>query len=278
MRVNIKPSIGGLTIRESAPEFLQAFLTGVHKSRGPGAAKNCRSVLSGMFGYAVRNGASDRNPVRELERIQQKAVKGSSAIPLEELPALRAAIAADAVLVERDTVDLLEFMIGTGWRISEACGLVESDVDYVTGTVTMTAIAVRVRGEGMVRQEYGKTDSSRRTNAVPASVLSMLKRRRGNVAPNDLGLVFPSLLGNLRDPSNTEREWRERRVELGYPGVTSHSFRKTVATVLDGAGLSARDIADYLGHKNPSMTQDVYMARNSGSKKAAQSLESLLNG
>ncbi|CAN5213975.1 site-specific integrase [soil metagenome] len=275
--VHIKPKIGDLTVRESRPELLQEFLMGIYTNNGPGAAKNCRSVLSGMFGYAVRNGAADRNPVRELERIQNKQVRGSKAIPIADLPALRAAVAADAYLVEKDMVDVIEFLLGTGWRVGELCGLVESDVNYAAGTVTMAAIAVRVKGEGVVRQEFGKTDSSRRTNTVPKSVMTILKRRRKEQLENELGLVFPTPLGRLRDPSNTEREWRDRRDDLGFPDTTTHSFRKTVATALDADGLSARDIAEYLGHKNPSVTQDVYMSRATGSKKAAQSLERLVN-
>jgi len=43
--------------------------------------------------------------------------------------------------------------------------------------------------------------------------------------------------------------------------ITSHTFRKTTATILDNAGQSARQIADQLGHARPSMTQDVYMGR-----------------
>ena len=46
---------------------------------------------------------------------------------------------------------------------------------------------------------------------------------------------------------------------MGYPGLSTHAFRKTVATILDREGLSATEIADNLGHENPSMTQDVYM-------------------
>ena len=41
--------------------------------------------------------------------------------------------------------------------------------------------------------------------------------------------------------------------------ITSHTFRKTAATILDEAALSARLIADQLGHARPSMTQDVYL-------------------
>jgi integrase len=45
------------------------------------------------------------------------------------------------------------------------------------------------------------------------------------------------------------------------PGVTTHSFRRTVATLIDEEGLSAPIGADHLGHSNVSMTQDRYMAR-----------------
>lgn len=77
----------------------------------------------------------------------------------------------------------------------------------------------------------------------------------------------------LHDPSNTERELRLRRQIIGFPKITTHSLRKTVATALDQSGMSARAIAEYLGHKNPSMTQDKYMAQNTGGKNAAKSLD-----
>jgi integrase len=40
-----------------------------------------------------------------------------------------------------------------------------------------------------------------------------------------------------------------------------HGFRKTVATLIDDEGLSARIGADHLGHSHLSMTQDRYMSR-----------------
>jgi len=52
-------------------------------------------------------------------------------------------------------------------------------------------------------------------------------------------------------------------------------IRKTTATMLDHAGLSARAIADQLGHANPSLTQDVYLGRQVASTGAAVALEAL---
>jgi integrase len=48
---------------------------------------------------------------------------------------------------------------------------------------------------------------------------------------------------------------------LGVPEVTSHSFRKSMADLIDGDGLSARVGADQLGHAKFSMTQDKYTSR-----------------
>ena len=101
------------------------------------------------------------------------------------------------------------------------------------------------------------------------------------------GVIFGSPLGHLRDPPNTAGDLREvldgirchrcdqrgwlpppegqhkrLRCDAGpFFWVTSHVFRKTLATRLDDARPSARQIADQLGHARPSLTQDVYMGR-----------------
>ena len=55
--------------------------------------------------------------------------------------------------------------------------------------------------------------------------------------------------------------------------MSSHSFRKTVATLIDDAGLSARIGADHLGHAKVSMTQDRYMSRGRVHDQAAHLLD-----
>jgi integrase len=61
-------------------------------------------------------------------------------------------------------------------------------------------------------------------------------------------MTFPSTVGTWRDPDNFDKQWRKVRESLGVPNVTSHSFRKSVATLIDDAGLSARIGGDLLGH------------------------------
>jgi len=94
----------------------------------------------------------------------------------------------------------------------------------------------------------------------------MLRRRYASRVSDH---VFPApRSGTVRDRSNTGRSLRSAFARAGFTGLSSHAFRKSVATLMSDAGLSSRDAADQLGHSRPSMTTDVYsVARNA---RAAQ--------
>ena len=129
---------------------------------------------------------------------------------------------------------------------------------------------VRVPDRGLIIQEFPKSVAGRRTIGLPTYVVDLLRRRQfeGHASGN-LDVFFPRPSGRLRDPNNTSGDLRKVLDRAGFTWVTSHVFRKTVATRLDAAGLSARQIADHLGHKRPSLTEDVYMRRGLASPEAA---------
>lgn len=259
VRAHITPRIGDLRVSEASVERLQQFLTAIESERGHGAAKNCRSALSGMMGLATRNGLIDRNPVRDVEQIStQGRRRAAKAIPLKELPLFYRTIRTDSFLRQQDLVELIEFMLATGWRIAETCALDVSSLDFVENTATVEALNIRVKGKGIVRQPFPKTTASHRVTPLPQTIVDMLVKRHRRLGEYT-SLLFPTPLMAPRDPSNVQRLIRERRDFLGYPDLSTHSFRKTAATVLEKSGLTATEIADYLGHENPSLTQNVYL-------------------
>ena len=271
----IVPRIGDLSVSEATPERLQRFLDTVTAENGPGTAKTARAVLSGMLGLATRSDALRHNPVRELAPVVARA-EGATPVPLEDLSDLLATVRADERLIELDMVDLVEFVAGTGARISEVCALAWTEVDLAAGTATIRANAVRAVGKGVIRQEHTKTEAGARRIRLPGALVGILGDRRVRGGPNLHGLVFPTALGNLRDPRNTARDWANARTRLDLPAYTFHSFRKTVATALDQAGLSARDIAEYLGHADPSLTMGTYMSKTVGGTRASDALDAVL--
>ena len=176
--------------------------------------------------------------------------------------------------MKRDLPDLSRFMMATGVRIGEALAVYWDDVDFEAGTVAVNYTVIRVKGVGLIRKST-KTEAGERTLPLPSGRSTCCSGGvRSRCFPN--GPVFPSSLGGLRDPSNTRRDLRKARGGDEFAWVTSHVFRKTAATILDEAGLSARLVADQLGHARPSMTQDTYLGRKAVDRRAADALEGAL--
>jgi integrase len=121
-----------------------------------------------------------------------------------------------------------------------------------------------------------KTVAGRRT-LLPTFAVAVLSARRSLPYLGEQTMVFPSTAGTWRDPDNFRARWREVRAALGVPDATSHNFRKTVATLIDDEGLSARIGADHLGHSRISMTQDNYMARGRSHTAVADLLDRAIN-
>lgn len=255
VRKVVIPAIGDLAVSEATGDRLQKLIDEVQAERGPGAAKNTRRVLSGMFALAVKSGSVTVNPVESIDDIEGSG-DGAVAVPMADLAPLLAKVRGDNLAHQADLVDLVEFIAGTGVRITESLSLDWPDIDFKGGTVTI---------------RKSKTTAGERTIVVPKSLMRMLKARK-----RDDGPVFPTPLGKRRDRSNTSADWQAVRERLELPNYTFHSFRKTVATALDQAGLSPRDIAEYLGHANPSITMNTYMSKKVGGSKAANALDSVL--
>ena len=102
-----------------------------------------------------------------------------------------------------------------------------------------------------------------------------LRERSGAVPATPDAPVFPTSTGKIRDPSNTAADLRDAFEKAGFGWATSQVLRKTTASVLDAGGLTAREIADQLGHARPSITMDRYMGRGVASNGAATVLEAL---
>lgn len=269
-------SLGHLTVREVKVSSVERALTEVAKGSGAGMAKTTRSVLRAVLDLAVKHDAIPYNPVRSAGPVhapRKESTKDSDrAFTRAERDAVLTFADADDAAQRRDLPDLLAFLAGTGARLGEACGVRWSDLDLSAGTAKLGTPVVRVQGEGLVIQGHGKTKASTRTVRLPEWLVARLLARQVTAPANQWSAVFPSPALRLRDPSNTSHDVRDLLTAAGFPWATAHTFRRTVATLLDGAGASARDSANQLGHKRASMTQDVYMSKRTVTELAAEVL------
>ncbi|MGN2640944.1 site-specific integrase [Nocardia takedensis] len=284
----IEPVAGSVRAREASAGRMDKAIQTIATRHGYATAKQARTVLRGGLQLAVRAEVLPVNPIASTSRLERKAPpKGAPSIDAEQLAQLLADLRGSeiawrgkqtlaAYCASADLADPVTMLIGTGMRRGELLGLRWVDIDWKNRSARICGKVVRKRGGGLIREAFAKTDAGNREIALPEFVMTMLKRRRKEAHPSADGVIYPSSVGTLRDPDNFNQQWAKVRGLLGVPDVSSHSFRKALATMLDDAALSARVGADQLGHRQVSMTQDVYFGRGRVHREVAEVVDRLV--
>src|SRR6185369_14613069 len=155
------------------------------------------------------------------------------------------AISGDDPLALRDRA-LLEFLYGTGARISEVVGLARDDVDFTSRTVT-------IRGKG------GKTRLVPLGGYAAAAVEAYLVRARPGLA--EAGTGTPAIFLNAKGGRlSRQSAWtiirRAGEVSgLDVARLSPHALRHSYATHLIDGGADVRTVQELLGHASVTTTQ-----------------------
>ena len=280
----ILPGIGELQAREVRTRACDALIKRAHDKASYATAKGVRNALAGLCAFAVRNEAMDINPVKSVSRLVNDTPKEVVAMNLEQRVDLGRKLREFAAKHQRDSMDrslgergkvwlslpdVYEAMLSTGVRLGELLAIVGDDVNTTDGTITVGYHIVRVTGQGLVRQKLRKGRKQGLVLKVPSWSVPMWRRRK---LASGGGPVFPSWRGQWLDPSNTIHRVREAFDVCGFEWVTSHVFRKTVATIMDEADLPASAIADQLGN-TAAVVERHYRAKRAVNEAGAQALE-----
>src|SRR5690606_3067419 len=176
-------------LREATVPRLDAFLVAFRSQHGASLTKTVRTTLSGIMGYAVRMGAVERNPVRDLSRIPSGRKRLPRALTAAERDEWLARMEADDVAAWRDLPDITRFQLATGCRIGETLAVSFDEVDVDDKLVHVRYTLYRVKGVGLVRGPT-KTRAGERTLKLPSWAVDMLIRRGERL--DWAGPVFPA--------------------------------------------------------------------------------------
>jgi integrase len=267
--------IGNLRVAEATPGRIDTFLRAVAK-KTPTLARHCRTVLSSAMSLAVRHDAIGVNPVRETGTVMRKKIE-VRALTVEQLNDLRAKVDRWQQGLDKNTgqpqrithprandlLDVTDILAATGARIGEVLALRWTDINHDDdgkATVTISGTVTWINGQGLVRQDHPKTASGWRTITLPPFAANLLRAYHQERQPTPDDPVFPSGSGTFRSPNNFRRAWRDAITGTGYEWVTPHTFRRTVATLLDRER-STDDAAAQLGHSDTAVTRTHYIAK-----------------
>ncbi len=275
----LKKILGGLPVGEVKADVVDEALRTMRKRHGAGMARHSRVLLRGGLQLAVMARVLEVNPARDLPPIKSDAEpKGAKALEAAEVRDLMGKLRASEFCQRHDLIDPVTMFIATGLRRAELLGLRWVDWDEKASTISVTGKVLRATGQGLKRIPATKTKAGQRTLKLPQFANDMLRARRELPYTGEHEAIFASTAGTWRDPNNFGRDWRTVRESLGMPDdITSHSFRKTLATVIDDSGMTARIAADQLGHARPSITQDRYMARGRVHTEVADLMDRVIN-
>ena len=264
----IRKPLGKLRVHEATVGRLDKFFKTLAKAHRA-QAHNARVVLKQMLAMAVRHGAISTNPIRDIASLPSRR-HTVMALETDNLESVRAAIRRWQEPVPgksgphhtSDLADIVDLLLATGARIGEILAIrwQDLDLDSPTTTLTISGTLVYVKGKGLFRQGWTKTDAGFRIVVLPQFATRMLLRRRQSAVVNDLDAVFTTRKGTWLSPNNVRRHWRQARADTGLEWVTPHIFRKAVATLLDREGKG--DAATLqLGHSNEEVTKEYYIVK-----------------
>jgi integrase/recombinase XerD len=225
---------------------------------GPLAVSSAaRAVIAvrGMHAFAVAQGLAGRDPAREVpppsppRRLPKAITLAEVERLLDAAGAAPGAPSADPRLV-RDRA-LLEFLYGTGARISEATGLDVDELDLgpdplvrLIGKggkhrlVPVGSYAARALEAYLVRARPALATASRRASASPAVFLNA---RGGRLTRQGAWGVLHAAAGRAGLSPDAE--------------VSPHTLRHSFATHLLDGGADIRVVQELLGHASVTTTQ-----------------------
>jgi len=248
----IKPVWGNLKLSEINRQDIELFRTNFTRAGfKPATSNRYMALIKYIFSLAEKWEVIEKSPARDISRLEENNIieRYLSALETENL-------LIELKACKHTTVpDLIEFLIVTGARKSEATQAKWSYMDFKNGVWTVP---------------LSKSGHSRQI-ILSGAAMSILNRRKGLVKDSDY--VFANL--DTGQPINYfYRVWDRIRKSAGIPDVKIHTLRHNFASVLVNSGGSLYEVQKLLGHADIKTTQRYAHLEQSTLKDAVNLISS----
>lgn len=266
---HIVPRLGTIRLQKlqgSHIDELYAHLRECGRKNGKGGLSEQTIIhihrrLSALMSAALKAGKLRTNPMDRA--LAKPASKATARRDIRVLDADERCVLLEAMKGSPYYMPTL-VALGTGLRRGEVLGLIWKDIDFDASSMVVSR-SLRETKAG-ISLETPKTAHSRRSIKLPQTLVVALQKHRRAQAEHyiktglrpELDLVFPNELGALKSPDDFSWKYGQAVKKIGLNGISFHALRHTHITDLLRSGKSIKAIATRAGHKDPTVTLQVY--------------------
>lgn len=255
----IYPALGDLKLPEITPAQITALLLDIQaEGKAHSTVIKVYTILHSFFKMAYLGDVIDRNPMDKVERPKPRkseatAEEHQSYTPAEVQRLFQAL--EDEPLKWRALVHLL---IDTGIRRGECCALRWQDVDFATGSITVSGNLCYTVAKGV----YLDTPKNGRARTVyaGAATLALLRQLRGQQARKAISayIFTQETSPEPMHPQSPTRYLKKLSERYGIPDLHPHKLRHTFASIAITNGADVASVSEALGHSDKAVTLRMY--------------------
>ena len=257
---HINPFLGHHELRKLNSQTITDLLVYMRSvGQSVRSQQQARALLAVALSEAENTNLISMNPVRKV-RNPQGLGKVLTPLRIEEVQRLLKTYQG-TVLSARLHISLI-----CGLRQGEALGLRWQDIDFESGTLTVSNQIQRINGVATFTRL--KTNRSYRTLVLTDETLESLRIHKDLISKwqtycgdkwINSNLVFPSVDGSARSSHVDYSEWQKALKLCGIEPHRLHDARHTAATLMYSQGIGIETISRILGHSSSSITSRIYV-------------------
>lgn len=290
--IYVIPMLGHFKLKDIKPLHVQKFVNALENleertdgtpcNLSPSTVRRYYTALQSVLHSAYKLGIIGINPA-DSDRITlpKLAEQETDIFTTEDLNNMLTCLDDEPLQFQL----LIHLALNTGCRRGELTGLKWSDIDYSTGIITVSRSNYKLTGDPEIKSKSTKTGKSRKV-MIPPYCLDMLRKYKAQQAELQLSLgdmwngdnwIFIQADGKPMYPTTPTLQFTKFLKRNNLPHMKFHALRHTSATLLLSNGTNIKNVAARLGHAQLKTTNRYVHAVEEAEKKAANTLEALLN-